>query len=184
MDCRAGSKVDLYTTGTVDNHTAHVLSASDQPLLTYHRAKPFGDHATYILDNRNVVGSRPRPSLPPNQLPLSPPTSFIHMTACPTLRPETFQGHPVMHIVSPSPPQSQTLTGPLKAHSVCDRNVYNLCKWQGDNTKQCGTMRIKYGDCADRPAAIHDIKNVTWHVKVVFRCVLRRRKRRSYANTR
>ncbi|KAI6038130.1 hypothetical protein EDC04DRAFT_2604228 [Pisolithus marmoratus] len=100
----------------------------------------------YILDDRNagcgltsttITASKPTPDVTPYELHSHDGVSRVAA------------GKPFRDIPSCTsfrlPPRSQTLTGPLKAHS-------------NDNTKQCG-MRIKYGDCANHFAAIHDIKN-------------------------
>ncbi|KAI6038126.1 hypothetical protein EDC04DRAFT_2039067 [Pisolithus marmoratus] len=188
---RAGNKVDLHTTSTVNNHTAHVLSASDHPLptLSDYGARPSGDHATYILGDRTTrttfvaverhgnteksksnpeqaVGSRLRSSLHQNQLSL--PSREFHSREHVSRTVGGSLSGTFRHAHRFAPPKSQALTRPPKARSVCDGNMYILCEWRDDNDQKCG-MRIKYGDCANHFAAIHNIKNITWNVILICR---------------
>ncbi|KAI6038147.1 hypothetical protein EDC04DRAFT_3090947 [Pisolithus marmoratus] len=179
---RAGSNADLYTTRIANNPAAHLLG--DHPLLTApnHVAQPFGNHATYIVDDHTaatisggvdyatfdkskcaeqVVGSRPQSSLSPNQLLLSPRVLHPH---------DRIDGRNLSGIIRHARPsstsQSRTSTRLPKARSVGDCNGYHLCGWQDDNGRECG-MPIAFDDCADHLATVHGIKNITWDVKVV-----------------
>ncbi|KAI5994223.1 hypothetical protein EDC04DRAFT_1241183 [Pisolithus marmoratus] len=50
LEFRTGSKMEPHSTSTVDSRTAHVPSDCPPPSPSGHRAHPFGNHATYILD--------------------------------------------------------------------------------------------------------------------------------------
>ncbi|KAI6038142.1 hypothetical protein EDC04DRAFT_2040521 [Pisolithus marmoratus] len=178
----AGSKVDMHTAGTINNHTAHTLSG--YPLLTLfnHGEQLLDDRATYTLDDHTagmasvgvddhgnvdksesnaeqVVCSHTRTSLPPNQLALSS-------------RELRIAGGNISGIFRHArcfvPPLSQTTTRLPKTGLARDRNVYHPCGWRNDDDKICG-VSIKYDDCANHFAAVHDIKNMAWDAKVTCR---------------
>ncbi|KAI6018809.1 hypothetical protein EDC04DRAFT_2741064 [Pisolithus marmoratus] len=110
-----------------------------------------------------VVGSCPQSSSPPIQLPLS--LSGLHSH-------DRIDGGNLSGTIRRarrfSTAQSGTPTRLPKARSVCDRNVYHPCGWRDDNGRECGTP-IRFVHCADHFAAVHDIKDIAWHVKVICR---------------
>ncbi|KAI6038128.1 hypothetical protein EDC04DRAFT_2039154 [Pisolithus marmoratus] len=148
------------TTDTSDNRTAHILSDHPLSALSDQRVHPFSNHATYLPDDHTagsiddygqfdkskcnyeqVVDSLPQSSLPPDQLSLT-----------------RIEGGN----------QSQTPTRPPKARSACDRNVCIPCGWRDEDGRKCG-MPIRYDDCAGHFAAVHDIENITWDVRIFCR---------------
>lgn len=180
--CRAGCKMELHTTGTIGDCTTHILS--DYPLPDC-RARPFGDHATYILGDHTVgmtsggvgsfenfngskchseqvVGARSWSSPPPNQ-----PLEFHSHDHLSLIEGGNLSGE-FHHARRFATPQSLVPTRLPEAHSVFDRDVYNPCGWWDDNNRQCG-VPISSRDCADHFAAVHDIKNIAWHVEVICR---------------
>ncbi|KAI6018798.1 hypothetical protein EDC04DRAFT_2902091 [Pisolithus marmoratus] len=178
----AGSNADLYTTRTVNNSAAHIVG--DQPSLTHsdHGAQPFGDHGTYIFDDHTaamisggvddygtskcteqVVGSRSQSSLPPNQLSLSPRGLHPH---------DRTDGRNlsgiIRHARRSATSQPRTSMRLPEARSIGDRDVYHACGWRDEKGKECGAL-IRFGDCPDHFAAVHDIKNIKWDAQLICR---------------
>ncbi|KAI6137328.1 hypothetical protein F5141DRAFT_80072 [Pisolithus sp. B1] len=87
-----GNKMELHTSGTLDNHAAQALSDHPSHTLSDHETYLFPSHPTHIpddytadggvddygnfdesrLNSEQVGGLRPQLLPPPNQLPLSP----------------------------------------------------------------------------------------------------------------
>ncbi|KAI6046902.1 hypothetical protein EDC04DRAFT_944731 [Pisolithus marmoratus] len=144
----AGSDMELYTTGTDNNRTVHVVS---DHLLSTPSDHLTGDYGNF--DKSEAVGPRLQPSLPLNQHLWSPYKRHSH--------------DPVSRINGES--QSRTAMKPSGTHSVYHPNVPNVrCGWRNDTNEECGAP-ITPDDCGRHFADVHGIKNIARHVKITCR---------------
>lgn len=174
----AGSKMDLLSSGTLDDHSVWV---GDHPSRAFsnHKPHPLRSHATYIphnnttgggvddhgnVDNNTsnaekVVGLCPRLPLPPNQVPLSPHSHL--RSRVPFTEGRSLSGA-LRRTRHSATAQSKISTKLTKARSSCDPAP---CGWRDNEGKKCGIL-INY-DCADHFAAFHHIRDTAWNVKVI-----------------
>lgn len=177
----AGSKMELFTSGTLDDHS---VWAGDQPsrALSNNRAHPLRNHS-YIPDNNTtgggvddygnvddnkfntepVVGLRPQLLLPPNQLPLSPE---LHSCSRVSRIDDGNLSGTSRHTRHFATARSKIPAKLAKARSVCDHATSYSCGWRVDKGRKCG-IPINYDDCADHFAAFHHIKDMAWNVEVI-----------------
>ncbi|KAI6117370.1 hypothetical protein EDD16DRAFT_1009103 [Pisolithus croceorrhizus] len=182
----SGSKMELHTSGIPDDHAALVLNDHQSYTLSDNKTHPFCNYATCIpgdhttgdgvddyrdfdesaFDSNKVVGLRPRLSLPPNQVPLSPRGLHSHD------RVSRIEGGSLSRTFHPTrraaTARSRFPTRLSKARSVCCHNVFRSCGWRNDEGGECG-VPISCGNRGDHFAAAHSIENMAWHVKIICR---------------
>ncbi|KAI5994234.1 hypothetical protein EDC04DRAFT_1243252 [Pisolithus marmoratus] len=148
QEFHAGSDMELYTTGTDNNHMVHVVG---DHLLFTPSDHSTGDYGNF--DKSQVAGPRLQSSLPLNQHLLSPYKHHSHGQ--------------VSRIKGES--QSRTAIKPSGARSVCRSNVPIVhCGWRNDTNEECGAP-ITLNDCRRHFADVHGIKNIARHVKIACR---------------
>ncbi|KAI5992940.1 hypothetical protein EDD15DRAFT_2268523 [Pisolithus albus] len=160
-----GSKMELHTSGTLDDHAAQVPGDHSSHTLPDHETRLLRSHAT--PDNHTTAGgvddcgnfdesrfNSEQVVGPQLQLPLdarkgrSLPRNFHH-TRCPT----SARSRP---------------TRLPKTRSVRFHNGSIPCGWRDDKGKKC-SKPISYGDCTGHFASAHGITNIAWNVKITCR---------------
>ncbi|KAI6105964.1 hypothetical protein EDD16DRAFT_224939 [Pisolithus croceorrhizus] len=171
----ARSKVELHTSGTLNDYSVQTLGDHPSHILFNHApyirgnntagggVDDYGNVDDSKFNTEQVVPLLPQLLLPPNRLTL--PRKFHSRTRMSRTEGGSLSAnsHHTRHFATG---QSKFPTGLAKARSACDLPASHFCGWRDDKGRKCG-MPISYDNCAGHFAAFHQIRGMAWNVKVV-----------------